>query len=559
MTTIIFPFMINCLETGYNLTCYIILESIHRIGHFIWKKLKESLWKALIIIGLFVAITVGILYYMFKDKYKLKDPLYYFDYFALALNIKALIEIYINVGYFMVQLFCDSSREGCCKSNICFCKCCQGNKILLKKCYFYSIKMIINKVEKYIKKIQDANEAINKILKSYNNEINSKFHKFLLEKIKLIKSDLELYKYEDNQNINNKNIAVIYRENNINLNLKSSAERINTSTNVVGKTETNSLKNKKEEDKKSEVEEKDSENVSEKILAEHIRKYKKSSRRIKKLKKLIADITEEFNDEYNYQSIQSNNICKKEVRHRAFQNIKYFILIAVFVIVLLTDIFLPISLFTGSNENSNITNITNITDLISDTIIISENILTDTITNVTTESTDDDSIIDIIISIIFISILMLFIVVITSSYTIITFFSVNRRRYISGDFLSGKKINDSISLMKTIKVICGYSFPLVYCNYYFWKYVTNEDFIFYEKIYIPDYELTHGFGLFMLAKLVVTFFSIIIFRYCCCDLLKDDMAGYIKNINDSNYNAFQDEIDFNNFIQNNKIYHMIVS
>ena len=91
----------------------------------------------------------------------------------------------------MVQLFFESDREGCCKCKICFCKCCLGNKIIMKKYYFYSIRLIINKIEKYIKKIQDANKAIDDVLKNYNNKLNSAFHKFLSEKIKLIKNDLE--------------------------------------------------------------------------------------------------------------------------------------------------------------------------------------------------------------------------------------------------------------------------------------------------------------------------------------------------------------------------------
>ena len=39
MTTIIFPFMINCLETGYYSTCKIIIESICSIGKPLWKLL----------------------------------------------------------------------------------------------------------------------------------------------------------------------------------------------------------------------------------------------------------------------------------------------------------------------------------------------------------------------------------------------------------------------------------------------------------------------------------------------------------------------------------------
>ena len=150
MTLAVFPFMINCLETGYHSTCKIILESLCRIGHFIWKKLKEGIFKVLLIIGLVLGIGVVILYYMFRKKYKLKDPLYYFDYIALAMNIKSLIEIYINVGYFISQVVIDSKIEGTCRSKLgCCCnECCFGNPTLNKKYYFFTVRLIMEKTKK---------------------------------------------------------------------------------------------------------------------------------------------------------------------------------------------------------------------------------------------------------------------------------------------------------------------------------------------------------------------------------------------------------------------------
>ena len=114
MNLVVLPFMINCLETGYYSTCRIILESICRLGHTFWKLLKKAAVKVLLVLALVLGIGVVILYYMFRKKYELKEPLYYFDYIALASNIKSLIEIYINVGFFMVQIFIDSKYEGSC-------------------------------------------------------------------------------------------------------------------------------------------------------------------------------------------------------------------------------------------------------------------------------------------------------------------------------------------------------------------------------------------------------------------------------------------------------------
>ena len=196
--------------------------------------------------------------------------------------------------------------------------------------------------------------------------------------------------------------------------------------------------------------------------------------------------------------------------------------------------------------------------MISDTAYLSENVLTD---NATT-SDEIDSYIEYGITVILLALILgALVIFVTSSYTVIMLFSMNKRTFISGDFLSGKKINDSISLMKTIKEICGLTFPLCYCNFYFWKFASDAPFIFYENIYIPDYKLVHGVGLFMIAKLAVVFFSILIFR-CCgginkISFFKNDLADFNTKINDENYNPYADEQDFNNLIQNNKIYQIL--
>ena len=73
----------------------------------------------------------------------------------------------------------------------------------------------MDKTKKYLDKIKSANKAINDVIEKYNNSINTKFHKFLINKLELIKTDLELYKYEDAININ----SAVQRNYNINLNL----------------------------------------------------------------------------------------------------------------------------------------------------------------------------------------------------------------------------------------------------------------------------------------------------------------------------------------------------
>ena len=131
--------------------------------------------------------------------------------------------------------------------------------------------------------------------------------------------------------------------------------------------------------------------------------------------------------------------------------------------------------------------------------------------------------------------LTIFIIILNSAYTIIVTYSLNRRNYISGDYLSGKKKNDNISLMKTVNEITGYAFALVYCNIYYYKMfylLENEknEIIFYNEIEIPDYEITPGLGVFMIAKLVIIIFSI--FMFSCTEgvfnFFKSDLSKFNK-------------------------------
>ena len=90
-----------------------------------------------------------------------------------------------------------------------------------------------------------------------------------------------------------------------------------------------------------------------------------------------------------------------------------------------------------------------------------------------------------------------------SAYTIITIYSITRRTYITGDFLSGKHINDNLNLMKTLKIVCEDAFVLVYCNFYFSTTVNKLKPKFYEETIIPDYVLNYGISFFMVTKIVI--------------------------------------------------------
>ena len=90
-----------------------------------------------------------------------------------------------------------------------------------------------------------------------------------------------------------------------------------------------------------------------------------------------------------------------------------------------------------------------------------------------------------------------------SAYTIITIYSITRRTYITGDFLSGKHINDNLNLMKTLKIFCEDAFVLVYCNFYFSTSINKLKPKFYEETIIPDYVIYYGISFFMVTKIVI--------------------------------------------------------
>ena len=138
--------------------------------------------------------------------------------------------------------------------------------------------------------------------------------------------------------------------------------------------------------------------------------------------------------------------------------------------------------------------------------------------------------------------------VLCSSYTIITIYSTTRRRYITGDFLSSSNINDDLSLLKTVQIVCGSSFALVYCNLYFWISVDKVEKLgrpkFYEKVIIPDYSFKSGISIYMIVKIIIIICSIIAsLKFNKVFIFKNDLAEYnlgqnSKQLDDDEFNKF---------------------
>ena len=221
--------------------------------------------------------------------------------------------------------------------------------------------------------------------------------------------------------------------------------------------------------------------------SKNIRKFKKAVRRIKKLKKLYHAIDQDTKHDLSMFKLEKSCSCK------------FVILFIAFSIVLITDFLLPITFdpeddFTKSAESK--------TDRFESKWAL---------------------IIGIILFYPF--------SVIISSYTLIMIYSTNRKNYISGDYLYDKDINDNISLLKTVQIVCGYSFSILYCNLYFWRTIDTHGHYgkpkFYETTFIPDYTFKQGITVFMIVKIILIVGYMIGAQYLSsCSIFQNDLGEF---------------------------------
>lgn len=240
-----------------------------------------------------------------------------------------------------------------------------------------------------------------------------------------------------------------------------------------------------------------------------IRKYKKIVRRIERLKKLNKEIKNEAITEIN--RLNANKKCY-------WVNVIRFI---AFSIVILTDILLPIC-FDKDNDIDYTSSVDEAQDLEDTGLTLAVEIL-----------------------------LVIPVTVICSSYTVIIIYATKRRKYITGDYLYDKQINDDISLLKTVQLVCGYSFALLYCNLYFWRSIDVNGHYgrpnFYDETIIPDYTFIRGISIVMILKIAVIALSILGGLFCSkFSVFKNDLAEY--NLV-SEFSTYDNEYEFNQFLQ----------
>ena len=501
---ILFNILIYYLESGYFANWRKLSDGIRRFFRSI-KKLTGCQIAIILVIVIPIAGTLLVLLIIYRKHYNLGNAP--FEYIGILLDCYAVFEIYTGVGFFIYQLIKDCKRR--------------QDKKLIERYYRYSTKKIIGKVNKYIKLINDTYDYLNKFAPIFQNDNSNPYHLYLQKYYNKVKqTKLEL---EGNNIMNNMNNVIIY--NNTTDNIKNNNEST-TNNNIISPVDINNNNNKEGQNyvqnlnkpkatepptilnlKSPEIQN-NSNQLKEKFeTSEKIRKYKKAVRRIEKLKMLYKQIEKE-----------TNKGPTKEC------TCGLIILSIAFTIALVTDFVLPLA-FDYESDKDYYNNDSDLFDKNKSTAI---NVFT--------------GVLGILVA-----------AIIACPYTIITVYTTIRKRYISGDYLYNKEINDDISLMKTVQLICGYSFAIVYCNLYFWKTIDYKGKLgkpyFYDEIIIPDYIFKQGISIYMMIKIILIIGSIFANLYLSdVFVFKNDLAKY--NLCGEKC-VYDDEADFNIFLNNN--------
>ena len=509
---LIFPLIIYYLESGYYTIPRKILDGL-------WGIIYEFIQPLVLSLRIILCIVLLVITIKYRKHFGLgKNP---FDYIFVILDCYSIIDIYMCVGFFMVQIFVD------CKT--------QKNKKLKDRYYRYSLIKIIRKTESYINKMNKLHETLDKNIQNYDKDKSSLDYKHMKDTYQKIDKKLKEYQeesHENNPNSNNNENMIDYSKanvqqtNNYNENINQNnndymgainyLHNYNQPNDKTDQQETiNQMEVGGEQAQNVEIKKNNEENKpkKEKKLSpvDCNKKYKKYIRRIDKLKLLYQVIERD----YNPMTI-SNNRCI------CFYNVILFI---TFGIAICTDFILPIAL----------------------------NMRDDFIDDSGEFKKTDESKFALAVSVI----ISLAICVVTSSYTIITIYSSKRRRYISGDYLYDKMINDNLSLLKTVQFICGFSFAVIYCNLYFWKTLDKKGVFgrpyYYDQVIIPDYTLKNGITIYMIIKIIIIIISILaalIIKLTKISFFKNDLTEF--NSKSWRQSKYDDDQELNRVINENK-------
>ena len=528
---VIFNGIIYYLESGYYNTWKKFLDYLIRNYNSIKKmgkcKIIAGICGGVLIVGGFITLLV-----IYRDHFGYSSPL---DYIFAVLDSFGMIKIYCSVGFFIIQIILEYKRI-------------KDEKLIIRY-YRYSIIKIIEKTESYFEKMKHCYEVLYQEVQNLDKNISPDYNNYLkvtLQQIKekINKLELEGNGINENNNMNNNmnynmNFNMNYNMNfNMNNNINVNNYNLyNNPLNEINYLKTDSNQNQrniqteenslgyKEKTERGDINKKDNDNDKEKDrkmdIPTCIRKYKKYDRRIYKYKNLYKEFIKEKQQDINkIQEIKNSKCCP----------CIYIILFIAFIIIIVTDFLLPFFLNTEKDYYA-----------------------------------DDDEEFEKEESHLSLAIGVLIAIagsILLTSYTIVIIYSTTRKVYITGDFLYDKQINDNLNLIKTVQIVCGYSFSLIYCNLYFWKTIDNYEKLgkvnFYKKVVIPDYKLKSGMSIFMIAKIVVIVISMIANQKLNMFWFKNDLAEYnMCQICSSSY-IYDNEMEFNRFLyKKDKIYNIL--
>ena len=470
---ILFPIIIYYLESGHFTIFRKMVDGI--IG--VLKELVQSLIYSFRIL-LFIALLIILIKY--RKHYGIDN---FWDYMFIMLDCYAILDIYICVGFFLVQAIIDCKRS--------------RNKGLTRRYRNYSLIKIINKTDDYINKMKNLSEELKKIVKNCSKDKSSSEYINAEKVLNEVEKKLKKYESENKEIIN----PIIYPEvpstDNMNVganvgfeNLKDLNNEKNIKYFTLGNIKKINIKEipvKKVEIKANMT---DKKKKPEDVVSCN-KKCKKYIRRIDKLKLLYKEIKKETDEKKINEEIENSKKNKNPIKCCYI-----FILGFSYVIAVLSDFFLPF--FLQRDE----------------TYIEEKD-------NYEKEKSIFTLAVGVIIS--------MFLTFICNGYTIIVIYATKRRRYITGDYLYDKQINDNINLLKTVQLICGYSFTLIYCNLYYWAILDKAKVfgvpLYKRQIIIPDYTIKSGISVFMIIKVVIIIVSIIFaFVDSKISVFKNDLA-----------------------------------
>ena len=523
---IIFTGLIYYFESGYYNKLKKFADFIFRNWNSITKmgkcKIITGICVGVPLIGGFIALLV-----IFRDHFGYSSPL---DYIFALLDCYGMIQIYCNVGFFLLQIILECKRR--------------KDENLINRYYRYSIIKIIEKTESYIEKMKHCYDVLNQEVQKLDKNTSSNYNNYLKETLKEYKKKINLLELEGNNTNENNNMNNNMNFNNMNYNMNFNMNNnininnynlYNNRLNEVNYLKTDSNQNQKniqteennleykEKTERVDINKKDKDNEKDKKLdiPTCIRKCKKYDRRIYKFKKLYKAIIQEKDQDINKLPELKNKKCCPLI---------YIILFIAFSIIIVTDFLLPFFLNTDEDYYADDDE----------------------------EFEKEKSKISLAIGVI----LAIVCSVLCTSYTIAIIYSTTRKMYITGDFLYDKQINDNLNLIKTVKIVGGYSFSLIYCNLYFWKTVDNYGKFgkvnFYKKVVIPDYKLKSGMSIFMIVKMVIIVISMILNQKLNMFWFKNDLAEYNLCQICSMSNIYDDETEFNRVLYKKyKIYNIL--